>query len=1053
MPPVHGQISHHGSPMNALEIYEQAERITDPERRRRFLDESCGGDAALRARVEAMLGIAAVPESFLGRAVFDPPTWQPPTGAEPAADRLTREPAGSGDPLLGAVIGGVKLERLVGRGGMGRVYAGTQASTGGTAAVKVLMPHVVSDGMLKRFEQEARLLARLRHPGIAQIYTAGAHPAGGVTLPYFVMEYIAEARSITDHAESNRLDTIQRLELFRKACEAVAHGHEHGVIHRDLKPANILVDRFGQPKVIDFGVAKCTDADLTMTTLTAEGGIVGTLRYMSPEQASGDQDAITVRSDVHALGVILYELLAGQMPFDFAHALPIGVAQVIKTQDPKPLSSVSRAFRGDLDAITAKCLEKDRHHRYASAAELHAEIGRYLAGEPILTRPVGFVGGLMRLFRKHKTAAAAVAGVAASLVAAVVGISVFAHRAEAERIAAETARNVARQSRDAAEDLVGFMTVDLRDKLQPIGRLDLMGDVLKKLEEYHDARSRLETTDDESLTGSHLHMRGQFHQNLGSLSAALNDGEAARAHYEKSLAILEPLVADNPHNLAWKRDLAAVHQGLGDAARTSGDPVAAEKHYEQCMAFMQMLAAENPTHGQWQRDLAAAHQRAGNVAFDAGKVEAAAAHFMRQYAILEALTRQDPENAEWQRDLAASHERLGVLALTGGDAEGARRHFETLRVIMEKLTTGDAGNTRWQRDLAGTYQRLAVMAFSRGDSGTAKRYAVNYVEKMQALAAWDPRNAEWQRGLATGHELLGSIYQLMNDTAASQEECRKAHSIMEKLATQDPRNAQWRSDLAISHRKLGDLAQGLGDLKTAREHYETALALVQALGSSDPNKKDWQTQAGWTHSGLGHIAMDMKDYDAALTHFEKACLIYKVICERGAPTPYDELTLAGCYGDLGDVASARKNLVEAQARYQDSLVIRERVAALDPQNPIWQADLSMAYQGLGNVAYTKGDFAAARRLYEKRLVTLQHIAARGARDASVQRGLAIIHDKLGDVAASAGDIDEARRQHQEAARVRAELSSRTGGEANTTSTGAQTNPASRPADLQPDGEE
>lgn len=436
--------------MNALEIYEIARGIGDPEARRRYLDEACRNDVGLRSRVEAMLDVPDGTESFLRQPVLDvTSTLDPESRDAPAGGSSSSPRSAPPDHLVGAVVGGVLLERVVGQGGMGKVYVGTQASTGGVVAVKLLMPHVVSDAMLKRFDLEARLLARLRHPGIAQIHSAGTYNADGATFPYFVMEYIADAMPITDYAESQRIDTAGRLELFRKACEAVAYGHEHGVIHRDLKPANILVDSYGQPKVIDFGVAKSTDADLTMTTLTADGAIIGTLRYMSPEQVDGDQSQITIRSDIHALGVILYELLAGELPFDFKNAPAVGVMQIIKSQDPKPLSVISRAFRGDLDAIAAKCLEKDKRDRYASAGDLEAEIARYLAGEPILTRPLGFVGGLARLARKHKAAAAAAMGVFASLLAAVVGISLFAVHAERSREEAERQRRLASDARDA----------------------------------------------------------------------------------------------------------------------------------------------------------------------------------------------------------------------------------------------------------------------------------------------------------------------------------------------------------------------------------------------------------------------------------------------------------------------------------------------------------------------------------------------------------------------------------------------------------------------------
>jgi len=431
--------------MNVLEIYEQAQLIADSELRMAFLASACAGNDALRARVVAMLGMAAIPEEFLGNAAVRGGETDAAGGTCPVG-----APSPRPDAMVGAVVGGVRIERPVGHGGMGRVYAGTQSSTGGTVAVKVLMPHVVTGEMLKRCELEARLLARLRHHGIAQIYDAGTVEALGVTLPYFVMEYVADARPITDYADAHGLSTIQRVELFRMVCEAVAHGHDRGVIHRDLKPANILVDRNGTPKVIDFGVAKCIDTDNPMTTLTTEGGIAGTLKYMSPEQSTGDPAAITARSDVHALGVILYELLVGRMPFDFHDALPIGVAQIIMTQEPKPLSSVNRAFRGDLDAITAKCLEKDRKDRYASARELSVEIGRYLAGERILARPVGFYGELVRLARKHRAAATALAVIAASIVATVVGISAFAYRAERALATAREANQAEAMQRQVA---------------------------------------------------------------------------------------------------------------------------------------------------------------------------------------------------------------------------------------------------------------------------------------------------------------------------------------------------------------------------------------------------------------------------------------------------------------------------------------------------------------------------------------------------------------------------------------------------------------------------
>jgi WD40 repeat protein/tRNA A-37 threonylcarbamoyl transferase component Bud32 len=384
----------------------------------------------------------------------DKPTRPLAEGEDPTPDpsslkgltmALGIEPAKPGhDPLLGSDIGGVTIVRLIAEGGMGRVYEGKQEKPNRTVAVKVMRPGLTSPSILKRFEYEAEVLGRLQHPGIAHIYSVGVHRMGNASVPYFVMEYIANARTLTQYATDLKLPTRQRLDLFRSVCDAVSHGHQKGVIHRDLKPTNILVDATGQPKVIDFGVARATDSDMALTTMQTDvGQLIGTLQYMSPEQFDADPNDIDIRSDVYALGVILYELLAEKLPYDVKKKALYEVMRIVKEEDPTPLSSFNRALRGDVAVIAGKCLEKDRGRRYSSASEVGADIGRYLTGDPISASPPGFVDGLLRLAKKHRAAATAVAGVFGSLVLAVVGITVFAARAE-------KARQVALEERDRA---------------------------------------------------------------------------------------------------------------------------------------------------------------------------------------------------------------------------------------------------------------------------------------------------------------------------------------------------------------------------------------------------------------------------------------------------------------------------------------------------------------------------------------------------------------------------------------------------------------------------
>jgi WD40 repeat protein len=360
--------------------------------------------------------------------------------------------AGSGpDVLLGRSIGGIVITRLVAEGGMGRVYEGLQEKPRRTVAVKVMRPGIASAAMLARFEREAEMLARLRHPGIAHVYEVGTCPSAQGSLPYFVMEFIPEARTILAFAEDYGLSTARRLELFRSVCDAVAHGHRAGIVHRDLKPANILVDATGQPKVIDFGVARSLVAEAAAVTILAEDGqLVGTLQYMSPEQFAGDPASVDARSDVYALGVVLCELLVGAPPYDLRRKSIVEAARIVADKD-LTLPAARGLLRGGLGAIVGMCLARDPRRRYADAAALAADIGRHLAGDPLEARPPTLLQSVGRLARRHRTAVIAASSLVAAMILAIAGISVFLVRAEQERAFAERQRAIADAARARAE--------------------------------------------------------------------------------------------------------------------------------------------------------------------------------------------------------------------------------------------------------------------------------------------------------------------------------------------------------------------------------------------------------------------------------------------------------------------------------------------------------------------------------------------------------------------------------------------------------------------------
>jgi len=397
----------------------------------RFLDEACSEDVDLRREVDALLA-----------------------RDERAGGLREGVAAEAGEALSGGAlqlperIGPYEILGLVGRGGMGVVYRARQQNPERIVALKVLRPAMFSAQLLKRFELEKRVLARLQHPAIAQIFEAGTTDLGLGQQPWFAMELI-EGERLSDWAADR--STTEKLELMVRICEAVHHAHQKSVIHRDLKPDNILVLADGRPKILDFGVARVTDSDLKLTTVVTDmQSLVGTLPYMSPEQASGSSEKLDIRSDVYALGVLTYELLAGRLPYDLREKSVAAAARVITDEDPRPLSTVDRVFRGDLETIVGKALEKEPDGRYASAAELGADIRRFLRDEPIQARPPSTIYQLKKFARRNKGLVAGLAATFVVLVAAVVGLSLL-------NVKATKAQDLAENRAQVASDVVAYL--------------------------------------------------------------------------------------------------------------------------------------------------------------------------------------------------------------------------------------------------------------------------------------------------------------------------------------------------------------------------------------------------------------------------------------------------------------------------------------------------------------------------------------------------------------------------------------------------------------------
>jgi serine/threonine protein kinase/tetratricopeptide (TPR) repeat protein len=418
-------------------LYERALEL-DPAERMAWLQKACGGDADLFSEVTSLLACA---DAHLSNPAARPKMaklWHQLAGDPDIDSRALEdaEPANSnfaGDSevtTFPSTIGSYRIVRIVGEGGMGVVYEAEQDHPRRTVAVKVIKSGRSDPRLVRRFELELLALGRLQHPGIAQIYEAGTAESGFGPQPYFAMEFV-RGEPLLEYAEAHHLSTRQRLEIMARICDAIHHAHQRGIIHRDLKPGNILVDETGQPKILDFGVARATDSDVWATQQTDLGQLVGTLAYMSPEQVLVDSQALDTRSDVYALGVVLYQLLAGRLPYKVSARLPEAV-RTIQEDEPRLLSTVSSEYRGDIETIVAKALEKDKTRRYSSAAELAADIRHHLHDEPITARPASTIYQLQKFARRHKGLVLGIAAVFLVLIAGIIASTREAARANRE---------------------------------------------------------------------------------------------------------------------------------------------------------------------------------------------------------------------------------------------------------------------------------------------------------------------------------------------------------------------------------------------------------------------------------------------------------------------------------------------------------------------------------------------------------------------------------------------------------------------------------------------
>lgn len=972
------------------ELFHEALQLDESDRHS-FLESSCGEDRAMCLEVMALLDADHVSDALL-------------EGAE--AGTFAALLLEADEEPEGRSIGRYRIIRRLGAGGMGAVYEAEQEHPRRTVALKVMRTGISTPGAVRRFEFESEMLGRLRHRGIAQIYEAGIHEDGSARVPFFAMEYIEGAQTLHEYCVDHALDTRERLQLFADICDAIHHGHQNGVIHRDIKPANILVGRNGEPRVIDFGVARATDSDVAITIVhTNVGELVGTLQYMSPEQCDGDPSRIDIRCDVYSLGMVMFELLSGQMPYDVTGASIVEAARIIRDQPPRKLSSIRRVLRGDLETIAAKALSKDREGRYVSASALAADVRRFLNDEPIVARPASAIYQMRKFARRHKPL---VGGTAAVVLVMLGGIATtswqaYAKGRQAERAAfAETEAETRRAEADLARQTAERVSNYLRGMLASVDPAAIQGEEISRRELLVEAVHRLETEliDEPAVEAAVRNTIGRVYQSLG-------DYEDAAHHLHRAMMLYESV--HGPLDESNHEDVATSMIGLGGALVDLGRDDEAEELFDRALAALESsLGRAHPSTIQAYLWVASSHHRAERF----GEAEAIFA---------DAIDLAD-------QHLGADHQfsLIGQEGL-GHSLMAQARYAEAVSIFAQVLDTrqsihGEDGPfvARSHRNLAWSHQMLGEFAPAEVHYRTALRIRRDiYGESHPATGdcksslAWClsmlGRNEEAEPHAAAGYEIaLASFGEQHRRTAAAESTLATVQAGLGQYADAE---AHYRSAIGTQRALLGERSTALAQnrnwlsnvlirqAKYAEAEHQTRLALDvlrEAMGETDFH----------TRISLNNLAVILA-YNGRYREAEPTFRALKEGYEQEFGE--DHVWTARSKINLSLCLASQAHYEEAESFARSALRIWRRTYGETHTN------IQLSLVNLGVILNGQGRHDEAEEIMREALSMSRELF--GEKHANVGRPL----DLLGVVLREAGRHEEAEAAHREALDMRREL--------------------------------
>ncbi|HWQ35300.1 MAG TPA: serine/threonine-protein kinase [Blastocatellia bacterium] len=859
------------------EIFEQAVELDD-QTRQRYLAAACGNDAALRREVELMLAADEAAPAFLESSPFD---------------QVRNEQALTSEEMpAGGRLGPYRLLRQIGRGGMGTVWLAERddAQFRQQVAIKIIRRGMDTEDILRRFRTERQILATLNHPNIARLLDGGSTPDGR---PYYVMEYIA-GRSIDEYCSNNELSVPERLRLFRSVCAAVSYAHQRLVIHRDLKPSNMLVTDDGTVKLLDFGIARLLTPESAEMTVTATRYGIMTPAYASPEQASGG--SITTASDVYSLGVVLYELLTGQRPYQFTTTRPDEIVRVICEQEPEPPGRIRKPEGGrrkaederqraagsehrtngsgqktearehwmrelmirllppfffrlpasalcdELDNIVLMALRKDAQRRYASVEQFAEDIHRYLSGQPVLARPDTIGYRFTKFVQRNKVIVTAALIVLLSLCSGIVMTWRQAQIARRERALAERrfaevrelANSFVFRYHDAIAGLPGATRVREMMMKDAVAYLD-------RLAQEADSNPKLQL----ELASAWLRIgdvQGQpYRGNLGDTQGALRS-------YQNALQLCEALARRDPYSPEIQQTLSLALDSIGILQTRSGQFEAALIALHRATSIRERLQQRFPAQSHYTRLLATSYLHLGDAVLRTGRTvngqsapEQSLVYFQQSQNLRTSLFAGHPDDLNLARDLAISHQRIGNVLYKIGAAgsyqqslAAALAHHKQAQAIFERIAAAAPGDAQARRDVVDQFLMKAEAQARAGDVDGALADCRHAIMIFAEMSAADATNIELRRDLATAWYIAGVV---ANDAGRLQtgiDSMEQALEIYESLASSDAGNTENLSDLLSGYNRLGSMEAQRGSGAKAAQAFRRSIEFRMKLASVSP---------------------------------------------------------------------------------------------------------------------------------------------------------------------------------------------------------------------------